>query len=255
MLETRGLGKTFAIPGRHVAAVEDVDIRLEPGSFTAIVGRSGCGKSTLLRLLASLIEPSAGSIHYADERKPTIGCVFQEPRLMPWLTVARNVAFGLSGKLPKAELDDRVASAVDLVGLSAFRDAHPDQLSGGMASRVGLARALAMEPDLLLLDEPFAALDAFTRRSLQQELSAIWRERRPTIVFITHDVEEAILLADTVLHMNAGRIVDSIEVPLLHPRDPTDPALIALRRRILEGLSQPASAFSTPSNQEKELIS
>ena len=255
MLETRGLAKTFAIPGRHVAAVADVDIRLDPGSFTAIVGRSGCGKSTLLRLLASLTEPSAGHIRYSGGRKPAIGCVFQEPRLMPWLTVARNVAFGLRGKLSKADIDHRVAGALDLVGLAAFRDAHPDQLSGGMASRVGLARALAMEPDLLLLDEPFAALDAFTRRGLQQELSAIWRARRPTIVFITHDVEEAVLLADAVLHMDAGRIVDSIPVPLPHPREPTDPALIALRRRILQGLSQPASTFSTPSSQEKELIS
>lgn len=253
MLETRGLGKTFAIPGRHVAAVSKVDIRLEPGSFTAIVGRSGCGKSTLLRLLASLTEPSAGSIHYAGGQKPNIGCVFQEPRLMPWLTVARNVAFGLSGKLPKAELDARIASALDLVGLTAFRDAHPDQLSGGMASRVALARALAMKPELLLLDEPFAALDAFTRRGLQQELSAIWHARRPTIVFITHDVEEAVLLADTVLHMDAGRIVDSIHVPLRHPREPTDPALIALRRRILAGLSQPVSAVSPLTNQEESI--
>lgn len=241
MLELRGLGKRYVVNDRDVVALADVDLTLAPGSFTVVVGRSGCGKSTLLRLLARLAEPTTGDIRHgdgdADGGRPTIGCVFQEPRLMPWLSVAGNAGFGLVGKVAKGEIASRVAAALALVGLTEFRDAYPDQLSGGMASRVGLARALVLEPDLLLLDEPFAALDAFTRRGLQAELTDIWLARRPTVVFVTHDVEEAVLLADQVVHMDGGRIIGRRPVPLARPRDATDPALVTLRRAILDDLA------------------
>ena len=249
MLELRGLGKRYTVRDREVVALADVDLALSPGSFTVVVGRSGCGKSTLLRLLAGLVAPTTGEISHT-RRRPTVGCVFQEPRLMPWLTVAGNVGFGLVGKVAKAEIAARVEAALALVGLADFRHAYPDQLSGGMASRVGLARALVLEPELLLLDEPFAALDAFTRRGLQGELTDIWLARRPTVVFVTHDVEEAVLLADQVVHMDGGRIIGRRPVPLPRPRDATDRELVALRRAILDDLSggagrrpQPAQDF------------
>ncbi|MDF2812507.1 MAG: hypothetical protein K0S56_3538 [Microvirga sp.] len=241
LLETRALGKTFAIGGRQIVALADVDLALARGSFTVIIGRSGCGKSTLLRVVAGLTEPTSGTIRYAHGKRPTIGSVFQEPRLMPWLNVEANIAFGLVGKLPQSEIDERVTEVLDLVGLKAFRDAQPDQLSGGMASRVGLARALAMKPDILLFDEPFAALDAFTRRNLQQELSAIWRARQPTILFVTHDVEEAVVLGDVILHMSEGRVVDRIPVPLAHPREPTDSDVVSIRSRVLHRLAAPTA--------------
>ncbi|MBX3536521.1 MAG: ATP-binding cassette domain-containing protein [Chelatococcus sp.] len=237
MLELRGLSKHYKVADRDVVALADVDLVLPPGSFTVVVGRSGCGKSTLLRLLAGLVAPTAGDIRHADGHRPTIGCVFQEPRLMPWLSVTGNAGFGLVGKVPKAEIASRVAAALALVGLTEFRDAYPDQLSGGMASRVGLARALVLEPELLLLDEPFAALDAFTRRGLQAELTDIWLARRPTVVFVTHDVEEALLLADQVVHMDKGRIIGRRPVPLPRPRDATDQALVTMRRAILDDLA------------------
>ncbi|MFO7309067.1 MAG: ABC transporter ATP-binding protein [Pseudomonadota bacterium] len=245
MLELRGLGKRYAVHDREVVALADVDLVLKPGSFTVVVGRSGCGKSTLLRLLAGLTLPTTGAIHHNGGR-PKVGCVFQEPRLMPWLTVAGNVGFGLVGKVTKAEIEARVEAALALVGLSDFRNAYPDQLSGGMASRVGLARALVLEPELLLLDEPFAALDAFTRRGLQGELTDIWLARRPTVVFVTHDVEEAVLLADEVLHMDGGRIIGRREVPLPRPRDATDREFVALRRAILDDLSGRAGSSPPP---------
>ncbi|CAH1656055.1 aliphatic sulfonate ABC transporter ATP binding subunit [Hyphomicrobiales bacterium] len=237
MLEVRGLSKHYKVGDRDVVALADVELLLPPGSFTVVVGRSGCGKSTLLRLLAGLIAPTVGEIRHADGHRPTIGCVFQEPRLMPWLSVTGNAGFGLVGKVAKAEIATRVAAALALVGLTEFRDAYPDQLSGGMASRVGLARALVLEPELLLLDEPFAALDAFTRRGLQAELTDIWLARRPTVVFVTHDVEEALLLADQVVHMDKGRIIGRRPVPLSRPRDATDQGLVTLRRAILDDLA------------------
>jgi ABC-type nitrate/sulfonate/bicarbonate transport system ATPase subunit len=165
-----------------------------------------------------------------------IGVVFQEARLMPWLDVRGNVAFGLRGRLPRAAIEERCADALALVGLQAFARAMPGQLSGGMAQRVAIARALVLEPELLLLDEPFAALDAFTRRAMQNELVSIWQRRRPTIVFVTHDVEEAVLLGERVLEMQAGRVVDSEILGMPHPRDPTAPEANLHRRRILARL-------------------
>lgn len=245
MLEARGLGKRYRAGGREVAAVVDVSLSFPKGSFTTVVGRSGCGKTTLLRLLAGLEPPSEGQIRRPDGRAPRTGVVFQEARLMPWLDVFGNVAFGLRRRLEPELIEQRCRAALETVGLAAFADAMPAQLSGGMAQRVAIARALVLEPELLLLDEPFAALDAFTRRTMQNELVAIWQARRPTIVFVTHDVEEAVLLGEHVLELEGGRVVGNEAVALPYPRDPTDPEVNGHRRRILAnliGAPAPASA-------------
>lgn len=224
----------FAVRGREVRALDRISMDFPPGSFTTIVGRSGCGKTTLLRLLAGLQSPDTGSLrHGAQDR---IGYVFQEPRLMPWLTVRRNVGFGLGREEATPDAADRIASVLARVGLTGFADAYPAQLSGGMASRVAIARALVLRPTLLLLDEPFAALDAFTRRDLQGELVRLWRADGPTVVFITHDVEEAVLLGQRVAQMEHGRLTGIHEVPLPYPRDATDAALLPHRRAVLHAV-------------------
>jgi sulfonate transport system ATP-binding protein len=234
MLECRGVSKIFRLKDRIVAALRDFDLALPAGSFTVLVGPSGCGKTTALRLLAGLEVPTAGEIT-RGAGDSSVGYVFQEPRLMPWLSVARNVGFALEGQLPKSEIARRVAEILDVIGLHDFANARPDQLSGGMASRAGLARALVTKPEILLLDEPFAALDAMTRRRLQSELVALWQRFRPTIVFVTHDIEEAVLLGDDVCLMENGVIAERFANPIARLRDPTDPAIVALRRAIIAG--------------------
>lgn len=241
MLDLSNVGKDYHVAGRKVPALSGITVTFAAGSFTTIVGRSGCGKTTLLRILAGLSTPDAGELRYAQGRRPQIGVVFQEPRLMPWLDVAANIAFGLRNRLARSVIAARVDDVLALTGLSGFRDALPGQLSGGMAQRVALARALVMEPDILLMDEPFAALDAFTRRSMQNELVSLWQARRTTIVFVTHDVEEAVLLGETVIELSAGRIVGAQLVDLPYPRDPTGPGEADCRRAILARLLAPAS--------------
>jgi ABC-type nitrate/sulfonate/bicarbonate transport system ATPase subunit len=247
VLELAGIGRRYRVDGAQVTALADVTLDFQPGSFTTVVGRSGCGKTTLLRILAGLESPSEGVIRRGGQGPARIGVVFQEARLMPWLDVRGNVGFGLRGRLPQAAVAERCAEALALVGLEAFSGAMPGQLSGGMAQRVAIARALVLEPELLLLDEPFAALDAFTRRAMQNELVAIWQRRRPTIVFVTHDVEEAVLLGERVLEMQAGRVVGHEILRLPHPRDPTAPEANLHRRRILARLmAAPSPAPAEP---------
>lgn len=238
MLVCENLSRRWQGRDGTTVALDDVSLRLERGSFTVLVGRSGCGKTTLLRLLAGLLPPSSGTIRPTDPTAPAprIGFVFQEPRLMPWLTVADNVGFALAGRLPRVEVRTRTDAALAMMGLADVAGALPHRLSGGMASRVGLARALVGDPDLLLLDEPFAALDALTRRRLQIELVELWTVRRPTVVFVTHDVEEAVLIADRVHRIDGGRIAETIAVDLPRPRRADDPGVVALRARILAGL-------------------
>ncbi len=233
MLELRDVSMRYPLAGREVVALDRVSLRLPAGSITTVVGRSGCGKTTLLRLAAGLQPPSGGAICREAGR---LAYVFQEPRLMPWLRVRDNVGFGLPPAMARGAREARVAQMLDQVGLTGFADAYPGALSGGMASRVALARALATDPQLLLMDEPFAALDAFTRRAMQADLIALWQRHRPTVLFITHDAEEAVLLGQRVVQLAAGRVVGDHEVPLPFPRDATDPDLLHHRRAVLERL-------------------
>ena len=234
MLEMIDASRRYEVAGRAVRALDGVTEHFAKGTITTIVGRSGCGKTTLLRLLAGLTEPSSGAVR--RDPAASIGVVFQEARLMPWLDAAANVAFPLQGRLDQAEINAHVDEALALVGLADARRALPAQLSGGMAQRVAIARALAQRPDVLLLDEPFSALDAFTRRTLQRVLVDVWQARRPTVVLVTHDVEEAVLLGESVLELEAGRVVGRVAVDLPFPREATDPAVVDLRRRILARL-------------------
>jgi ABC-type nitrate/sulfonate/bicarbonate transport system ATPase subunit len=236
VLELVAVGKRFQVADRTVTALAELSVTLEQGSFTTVVGRSGCGKTTLLRILAGLEQPTEGSLIRPPGEAQSVGVVFQDARLMPWLDVFHNIAFGLRRRLPAAQIESRCSGILDVMGLSAFRHAMPSQLSGGMAQRVAIARAMVLEPRYLLLDEPFAALDAFTRRAMQNELVAIWLQRRPTVVFVTHDVEEAVLLGEQVLELDHGRLVGRNRVALDYPRDPTDPNVIAHRRDILQRL-------------------
>ena len=218
-----------------------LDLDIAPSEIVAVIGPSGCGKTTLLRLAAGLDTRYHGEIRVGDEKvcgpHPSVGLVFQEPRLFPWLTVAENVAFGLRER-DAAHQRERVREALDAVDLGAFTHALPKELSGGMAQRVALARSLVTEPQVLLLDEPFSSLDAFTRMRLQDHLLAAWTRYRPTLVLVTHDLDEAAYLADRVfvLGERPGRVVDVIPVAPGRPRDRRDPALAALRVALLEAV-------------------
>jgi sulfonate transport system ATP-binding protein len=218
-----------------------LDLDVAPSEIVAVVGPSGCGKSTLLRLVAGLDTHYKGEIVVGDEKvcgpHPAVGLVFQEPRLFPWLDVERNVAFGLQEK-SDARARELVAAALAAVELTEFAHALPKQLSGGMAQRVALARALVTEPQVLLLDEPFSSLDAFTRMRLQDHLLAAWTRYRPTLLLVTHDLDEAVYLADRVVLLGErpGRVVDVIPVAPPRPRDRRDPVLAALRVALLEAL-------------------
>lgn len=240
MLVLEGVSKTYP---NGVRALEGVGLTVDLGEIVAIVGGSGCGKSTLLRAIAGLDAPTRGRI--ALDGAPLagphekIGLVFQEPRLLPWLTVSQNVAFGIE-HLPAAERARRVSVALDRVGLSEKADVWPRELSGGQAQRVAIARALVPRPEVLLLDEPFSALDAFTRADLQDHLLALWADSRPTLVLVTHDVDEAIALADRILVMRPrpGRIFDEINAGLPRPRDRRSDEFDAVRRSVLDSLDR-----------------
>jgi NitT/TauT family transport system ATP-binding protein len=223
----RGIGKRF---GSGLKALDAIDLDVARGEFLSLVGPSGCGKSTLLRIIAGLIEPSAGLCRLSLEtdrrgRIPSgrIGFVFQDPTLMPWSTVTNNVLlpFRLCGRVGAAERD-RAAAEIGSVGLAGFEEAYPRQLSGGMRMRVSIARALVTDPDLLLLDEPFAALDEITRMTLNDDLLRLWQSRRPTVVFVTHSVFESVYLSTRIAVMTRrpGRIAADlpIELPLPHDR-------------------------------------
>lgn len=234
MLELTDASRHYDVAGRKILALDGVSERFATGSITTVVGRSGCGKTTLLRLLAGLVEPTSGEVSRGGANK--IGVVFQEARLMPWLDVTGNIAFPLKGRLNNNDILARVEEALAIVGLANARRALPAQLSGGMAQRVAIARALAQRPDILLLDEPFSALDAFTRRSMQTEIVKLWREHSPTVVLVTHDVEEAVLLGESVIEMESGRVVGRVGIDLPFPREATDPAVVDHRRGILSRL-------------------
>ncbi|MCP1623933.1 ABC transporter ATP-binding protein [Pseudomonas nitroreducens] len=226
LVSFRQVAKSFPVDGHELQAIERFDLEIADGEFIAIVGASGCGKSTLLRLLVGLDREFQGEIRIDGALIDGIGgergIVFQEHRLFPWLSVEQNVALGLVNEpLSDTGKAARVADYLQLVGLTAFARAYPHQLSGGMAQRVAIARGLVASPRILLLDEPFGALDALTRQQLQEELLRIRQRERITTVLVTHDVEEALFLADRVVVMapRPGRIKRIVEVPLQHPRE------------------------------------
>ncbi|HYB57236.1 MAG TPA: ABC transporter ATP-binding protein [Alphaproteobacteria bacterium] len=221
----RNLSKTYFDPyaGAHVTAVRDVSLSVNEGEFVSLVGPSGCGKTTILNMIAGFVPASSGDI-VLDGRRisgpgPDRGVVFQSFALFPWKTVLENVAFGPKMRgAGKTERERIAREYLALAGLGNAADRYPNELSGGMQQRVGVARALANEPDILLMDEPFASVDAQTRMTLQEELTRIWQARRPTVIFITHDVNEAIFLAERVIVLSKGRLLAEVDVPLPRPR-------------------------------------
>ena len=226
-----GVGKTYDGDGTPVRALDDVSFGVESGEFVCLVGPSGCGKTTLFRVIAGLADATDGEVRVAGTpvTGPTtdMGVVFQEYHLFPWLTVEENVGFGLErSDRSAAERAERVDEMLDLVGLSEFRESYPKSLSGGMKQRVAIARALAVDPELLLMDEPFGAVDAQTREMLQRELLDVWASTRKTVLFVTHDVAEAVTLADRIVVMAAepGRVAEVVDVGVDRPRERGDPA-------------------------------
>jgi NitT/TauT family transport system ATP-binding protein len=237
-----GVTQAFRSHGSDLLVLDDVSISAKPGEFIALVGPSGSGKSTLIRLLAGLDKPLFGTV-YVDGRPvagpdPSRALVFQDPTLLPWRSVRQNVALGPQARGILKSSAAKIDEVLELVGLTEFADAYPSQISGGMAQRTALARALVNEPSVLLLDEPLGALDALTRRVLQGELARLWQQRGFTAVLITHDVPEALVLADRVVVFSPrpATVRDVIDVDLPRPRDQSSPAFIALRDRILAEL-------------------
>jgi sulfonate transport system ATP-binding protein len=243
MLEIQRVAKTYPNGTR---ALDGISLSVREGEIVAIVGGSGCGKSTLLRIVSGLDQPSEGHAAVDGERilapHRAVGMIFQEPRLLPWLTVAQNIAFGIED-LPRAERESRVAAVLSKVGLPDFGPRWPRELSGGQGQRVAIARALVARPSVLLLDEPFSALDAFTRLDLQDHLLDLWAETRPTLVLVTHDIDEALLMADRIVVMrpDPGRIASVIGVPLPRPRDRLSTFFETEKRRVLRALDETMS--------------
>lgn len=239
MLTLRNLGKTYA---NDVRALEGFSLGLAPGEIVAVIGGSGCGKSTLLRLISGLETPTRGTVELNGEPvsqpHPLINLIFQEPRLLPWLTVANNVGFGLAA-LDGDDRRQQVEAALKKVGLGKLGHRWPKELSGGQAQRVAIARALVTRPEVLLLDEPFSALDAFTRADLQDHLLDIWSETRPTLILVTHDIDEALVLADRIIVMRPwpGRILDEIRIDLPKKRDRASVSFEAVKRLLLMSLN------------------
>lgn len=248
MLTIDWLSKTYA-DGNH--ALDRLNLKVASGEIVALVGGSGCGKTTLLRLIAGLDSASAGNILLDDQviegPSADVGVIFQEPRLFPWLTIADNVAFGLS-RLSAFEREGLVANALTRVGLSDHGHRWPRELSGGQQQRCAIARALITRPRLLIMDEPFSALDPTTRASLHRHLLSLWDESRPTVLMVTHDVDEAVTLADRIIVMqpNPGRLYDEFANPMARPRDRLGVNFERLSREILTSLDQSLKPAAQP---------
>lgn len=250
MLVLDQVGKTYP---NGVRALENFSARIALGEIIAIIGGSGCGKSTLLRAICGLDRATTGSVtlDYNAITAPheKIGIIFQEPRLLPWLSVADNIGFGLGG-LPASEREQRVSRALARVGLADKAHAWPRELSGGQAQRVAIARALVPSPEVLLLDEPFSALDAFTRADLQDHLLDLWADTKPTLVLVTHDVDEAVVLADRIMVMRPrpGRLFEEIKVDLARPRDRNSSAFEAVKHQVLASLDRSLNRTVRPAD-------
>jgi ABC-type nitrate/sulfonate/bicarbonate transport system ATPase subunit len=246
-LEIVDLTKFFQMNGSLLPVLANFTLEIEPGEFVVIIGASGSGKTTLLRIIAGRRydsgTPSVGGKRISGVG-PERGMVFQEPRLLPWLTVEQNVGFGLEvQQFPRDLINNRVHEYLKLVGLQGFATAYPHQLSGGMAQRVGIARALATNPEILLLDEPLGALDAMTRMHMQRELERIWQERQVTMIMVTHDIEEATYLADKIVVMSnsPGRVKNIISVALPRPRNRSGNEFVRVRETLFTEFNLAAS--------------
>jgi NitT/TauT family transport system ATP-binding protein len=239
MVKIENLGKRYVGQDMDVEALADIDLEIGEGEFVSLLGPSGCGKSTLLRIVAGLIPATSGRVSVEEKvvagPGPERAVVFQDYALFPWMTVRDNVEFGLeSREVPRAERRAKSTELLSVIGLTEFADRYPHHLSGGMKQRVSIARALAVDPSLLLMDEPFGALDAQTRRTLQDELLRIWSAYRKTVIFVTHSIEEAIYLSDRIVVMTArpGRIKAVIGVREARPRDMATPEMNKVQREV-----------------------
>ncbi len=240
-IRIENINKTFNLPtGGPLRVLGDMNLAIEQGDFVIILGESGCGKSTLLSMLAGLLPPSSGRI-WVDNKEvvgphPSISTVFQRPSLLPWLSVEENIAFGCKIRGELDNLEYRVNEFIEMIGLSGFEKSHPSELSEGMACRVSLARALIGHPEIFLLDEPFASLDTFRRSRLQEELINIWLSEEFTVVFVTHDIDEAVLLGNKIVLLGGqpSRIMDVINIDSRYPRKTTDESSFHFKTRILK---------------------
>ncbi len=225
-IKLRNMSKSYVTrSGENIVALSDVNLSIDKGKFVALVGPSGCGKSTLLRIVGGLIRRTAGNVSIAGTEisapTPGIGMVFQSPVLLPWRTVRQNVTLAADlGRSTRAAVDERADRFLSLVGLKGFENKYPGELSGGMQQRVGITRALVHDPEVLLMDEPFAALDAMTKDKLQVELQALWMGSQKTVLFVTHSIQEAVFLADRIIVLapRPGRVIDDIDIDLPRPR-------------------------------------
>ncbi len=238
-LQVENLNIVFSRDGKTTPVLQDINLGVSAGEFVCIVGPSGCGKSTLLNVMGGFLSPTSGSVKIDGEvvqgPDPRRVFVFQERGVFPWLTVEGNIGFGLF-KLPAAERNQRIAHYIKMVGLQGFEEAYPSELSGGMKQRLEVARALAVNPDMLYLDEPFGALDSITRHIMRGELLRIWEAERKTIVFVTHDIDEAVQMADRVMVLSARPAVvqQIVTIDIPHPRDISSPRYLQLRDGILQ---------------------
>ncbi len=238
-IQISGVGKIFSAGGNKVVALEDINLEVKPGEFICLLGPSGCGKSTLLNAVAGFSHPTAGTI-VVDGKPvrapgPDRGMVFQEYALFPWMTVEKNIAFGLEiKKQTRAQIREKVSALLAMLNLQDFRDRYPKDLSGGMRQRVAIARVLALDSPILLMDEPFGALDSLTRRNLQDELLRIWTEFKKTIIFVTHSIEESIYLADRIVVMTyrPGTIKKIVSVSMPRSRDPSSVEFNDLKKEL-----------------------
>ncbi len=238
-LRVENLSMVFTRDGKSTPVLQDINLEVSTGEFVCLVGPSGCGKSTLLNIVGGFLSPTSGAVRIDGEivhgPDPRRIFVFQERGVFPWLTVEGNIGFGLS-RLSRPEREQRITHYVKMVGLGGFEEAYPSELSGGMKQRLEVARALAVNPDMLYLDEPFGALDSITRLVMRGELLRIWEAERKTIVFVTHDIDEAVQLADRVVVMSARPAVIQrvVNIDIAHPRDISSPRYLELRDGILQ---------------------
>lgn len=243
LVKAEQISKTFQNDWGRVEALKDVSFSCLEGQFISILGVSGCGKTTLLRIIAGLEKPSSGEVFFdgrlVDGPGHDRAVVFQDHRLFPWLTLERNIALAIQGIKDPAKVQSKVEETLKLVGLTEFRKAYPYELSGGMAQRAAIGRALAFEPKALLLDEPFSALDAQTRSRMQYELMDLWQKTAKTVILVTHDIEEALILSQKVLIMSPapGTIKDILDVPFAYPRNLDSSDFIALKKEVLKKIS------------------